>query len=387
MRQVRWRGSNIECIFLSKTKGDVMKGLIKIVCAAVFFVSVSNAFAGSKAGGKSHSPATIEHLFADLQGTFAIGHRGFGSNLGENPDKPIENTIASVVAAYESGVSIVEVDVAITADGKAVVMHDDYLEDLTCVNALSYETLHELRPEVPTLKALLKTAKRYARNYNASGYYAKRHLKKQQKKLQRNELLQGLVIIEIKTPSPLCDATDSTANTLAESVIKAVRRSRMEQQVIIESFSPAVLNEIANLAPELPRNLTMTALQFLSEAQIEAATGLPVTLIDKDAGYGLQWAEIGSFFRLPGYESIEQYLITAHLAGVTVIALDWVFLAQAEQLQPGAAAAIVGQAKQLGLVVHAYVADTAQQWQVLEEWGVDGIFVSDVPLGVGLQSR
>ena len=364
-----------------------MKGFIKVVSAALLFVSVSNAFAGSKAWVKSRSPATIDHLFADLQGNFAIGHRGFGSNLGENPDKPIENTIASVVAAYESGVSIVEVDVAITADGKAVVMHDDYLEDLTCVNALSYEALLEIRPEIPTLKSLLKTAKRYTRSYRASAYQAKRHLKQAEKKSQRHAFPQGLVIIEIKTPSPLCDAADSTANALAESVIKAVRQSRMQQQVIVESFSPAVLNEIANLAPELPRNLTMTALQFLNEAQIEAATGLPVTLIDKDAGYGLQWAEIGRFFRLPGYESIEQYLITAHLAGVTVVALDWVFLAQAEQIQPGAAAGIVAQAKQLGFVVHGYVADTEQQWRMLEMWGADGIFVSDVPLGVTLQTR
>lgn len=379
--------SSVLCTFLSEIKGSVMKNAVKLLCTALLLLSTFNALAGGKTWAGNHSAATVDDFLSDLQGTFAIGHRGFGSNLGENPDKPIENTIAAVVAAYESGVSIVEVDVSITADGKAVVMHDDYLADLTCVNALSYEELRTVRPEIPTLRALLKTAKPYARKYKGSHRQAKRQFKKTGGKLKGSDLAQGLVMIEIKTPSPLCDATDSTENALTHAVIKAVRQSRTHKQVIIESFSPAILNKIANVAPEIPLNLTMTALQFLSEAQIEAATGLPVVLIDKDAGYSLQWAETGPFYRLPGYESVEQYLVTAYFAGVSLIALDWAFLAQADQLQPGAAAALVAQAKQLGFVVTGYVADTEQQWQMFEMWGVEGIFTSNVPLGAALQTR
>jgi glycerophosphoryl diester phosphodiesterase len=131
----------------------------------------------------------------------------------------------------------------------------------------------------------------------------------------------------------------------------------------------------------------MSAVQFLSQGQVEGATGLPVTAIDKNVGLGLQWAEIGLFYRLPGYVSIEQYILTAHLLGVKVVALDQVYLAQAEQIIPGSAAAIVAQLQMMGITVTGYTVDQDEQWLFLESLGVDGIFTNDIPRGVSLQKR
>eukprot|EP00957_Ditylum_brightwellii_P031303 2372888-Ditylum_brightwellii.AAC.1 len=57
----------------------------------------------------------------------AIAHRSYGANLGELPDQPIENTIEAIKAGFNAGAYMAEIDVVVTADGKAVVYHDDYL--------------------------------------------------------------------------------------------------------------------------------------------------------------------------------------------------------------------------------------------------------------------
>jgi len=58
--------------------------------------------------------------------------------------------------------------------------------------------------------------------------------------------------------------------------------------------------------------LDITGLQLLTPAQVERVTGLPVTIMtNKKNSLGLQWAEIGQVFRLPGYSSPQQFLATA----------------------------------------------------------------------------
>ena len=78
----------------------------------------------------------IEDLFR-VEPTFAIGHRGSGANLGEDPDRPIENTRASVRDAFPDGVTVVEVDVQITAELTVVAWPDDFLPDLLGVMAFT----------------------------------------------------------------------------------------------------------------------------------------------------------------------------------------------------------------------------------------------------------
>jgi len=52
---------------------------------------------------------------------YTIGHRGSGRTREQDivRDIPTENTIDSVVGAFEAGIRVVEVDVVVTANGDA----------------------------------------------------------------------------------------------------------------------------------------------------------------------------------------------------------------------------------------------------------------------------
>ena len=294
---------------------------------------------------------------------YAIGHRGFGANLGEDPDRPIENTAESVRLAYRSGIRIAEVDVQVTVDGHAVVFHDDYLPDFTCINSLTYGELVAINPNIPKLRHVLNVARSFTR---------------------RGDTPQGLISLEIKSPAPLCDPLDQTELALVQAVVHEVRHARLDDQVILESFSPAILLIAAQVAPELPRALATSMLQFLTVEEVEFFTGLPVTLIDKNVGLGLQWAEIGPIFRLPAYSSVEQYIGVALAVGARAVDLDLTLLGQ----DPASGAALVSLLKNLGFSVWSFTVtiDAPGAWGFLESLGVDGIFIDDIPLGVSLQA-
>ncbi|WP_455208398.1 glycerophosphodiester phosphodiesterase [Kaarinaea lacus] len=338
---------------------------IWVTTCAVLLLLSNAAFAGSDRQARW----TIDDLLADQPRPFVIGHRGYGENLGENPDIPIENTVASVRRAFKEGVSIVEVDVVMTADHKAVALHDDFLSDLTCVNTLTFGELKKRLPYVPTLKQVLNIAKQFS----------------QRNPVKKNDRISGLVNIEVKTPAPLCDPDDTTEAPLVAAVLHAVEKTRSQQQVIIEAFSPAITAMFAAEAPDIKRNFSINLLQLLSPEQVEAITGLPVTLIDKNAGFGLQWAETGVFFRLPGYSSIEEYINVAYATGATLVTLDKLIPFQAEVTQPGSAALLIGQLHALGFNVTTYTVDTEAEWMFMSTIGIDAIYTNNIPMGLSLE--
>jgi glycerophosphoryl diester phosphodiesterase len=183
---------------------------------------------------------------------------------------------------------MVEVDVQLTKDGRAVVFHDDVLADGTCINTL---TLRELRTagseRIPKLKKFLKRACLFT---------------------FRQDGPLGIIDIEIKVSLPNCDPDNVFDSMLVDAVVFNVRQADMIDQALIESFSPPVVALIAETAPEIARGLSvLSVVQFLTSKQIEDATGLEAILIDKIAGFGLQWAEISGLFCLPGYDSMEQF--------------------------------------------------------------------------------
>lgn len=341
-----------------------VKNIIPNVVAVSAALVMTLTFA-SAASAKGHSRWQVADVVGGDTKPFAIGHRGFGINLGEDPERPIENTVEAVRAGFRNNISMVEVDVQLTKDGRAVVFHDDVIASTTCINAL---TLHELQwaaPQIPTLKKVLLTALPFTHRRNGPS---------------------GIVDIEIKAPSPQCDPNDEYDSLLVAAVVSDVEQTNMTNQVLIESFSPAVVLMAAVSAPEIARVLSVSVLQFLSPEQIEAATGLEVNLIDKDAGFGLQWANIGGLFRLPGYASVGQFLGTAWLTGSTAVALDIVFLQLTEQSDPGSGGSLVGYIQSFGLSVWSFTVTDEASWLFLSSLGIDGIFIDNVPLGVALQS-
>lgn len=318
---------------------------------------------GPRLGEPARRVATVDDLLNLEVRPFAIAHRGFGENLGKDTSRPIENTLRAVRAGFKAGVSVVEVDVQLTKDGQVAVFHDDFLPDSTCLNQLTLAELHHRLPEIPTLQAVLKQA----RHFNHRG------------------VLSGLVIVELKAAAPLCDPYDTQEHAIVSAVTKVIRHTKMTDRVMLASFSPALLYLAANEAPEVTRILSISGLQFLTAPEIEdqlcpGSLCFPVTLIDKTLDLGLQWAEIGPIFRLPGYQSITELLSTAVVTGARVVEADLFFLS-------GAGAPFVDLLHGFGLKALGFTANNAAEWLFLESLGVDGIYTNDVPLGVENQAQ
>jgi glycerophosphoryl diester phosphodiesterase len=323
----------------------------------LLFGVLSLLILGPRPGEPARRVATVEDLLNLEVRPSAIAHRGFGENLGEDPLRPIENTLRAVRAGFKAGVSVVEVDVQLTSDGQVAVFHDDFLPDFTCVNQLTLAELQDRLPEVPTLLAVLNEA----RSFNDPG------------------VLSGLVIVELKSAAPLCDPGDIQEQAFVSAVTGVIRHVRMTDQVMLTSFSPALLYLAASEAPEVTRILSISGLQFLTALEIETLLGLPVTLIDKNPDFGLQWAEIGPLFRLPGYRSVAEVLSTAAVTGVRVVEADLFFLSTA-------GAPFVDLLHGFGLKVLGFTANEATEWFFLQSLGVDGIYTNNVPFGVENQA-
>jgi hypothetical protein len=138
------------------------------------------------------------------------------------------------------------------------------------------------------------------------------------------------------------------------------------------------------LAPGIPRSLDIDGLQLLTPAQIQAITGLPVTIINKKISLGLTWAEIGPVFRLPGYASPLQFLMKAIAIQAHIVGGEMDFFGPAEQQHPGSGAAFVRAAHSLGLRVFSDPANTPADWNFFASLGIDAIY-STIPMGVNLQ--
>jgi glycerophosphoryl diester phosphodiesterase len=331
------------------------KGIAQVLLATLAFLNLGVEAAAS---ALRTLPATVAILLNLDVRPFAIAHRGFGDNRGEDPARPIENTIRAVRAGYMAGASVVEVDVQLTSDGEVVVYHDDFLPDLTCLNRLTLSELQERLPHVPSLQAVLQQARKFN---DTSGP------------------MSGLLIVEMKAAAPLCDPRDTQERVMVSAVTRVIRRMRMTEQVMLTSFSPALLSLARDEAPEIARVLAVSGLQFLAPKEIEAQLGLPVRLVDKDIDVGLQWAEIGAIFRLPGYRSVKQLLATAVATRVRVVEADL-------DLLGARGTHLVKALHAQGLKAFGFTATTPEEWFFLESLGLDGIYTNDVPFGVRHQA-
>jgi glycerophosphoryl diester phosphodiesterase len=313
---------------------------------------------------KDHRHSTAEDFLRLDVRPIAIGHHGIGPNTGENPALPIENTVDSVRLAYNLGARVVEVDVQLTQDGRLAVFHDDFLRDFTCIHSLTLDQLKQRLPFVPELRQVINVAREFN---NRAG-----------------DNLGGILIVELKAFSPHCDPADEFEQALVSAAVDEVNKANMDDRIIFDSFSPALLYLAAQAAPEIPRELDLDGLQLLSPAQIHAITGLPVTIINKKISLGLTWADIGPVFRLPGYASPQQFLATAMAVQARIVGGEMDFFGPAEQQQPGSGAGFVAAAHSLGLRVFADPANTEADWNFFASLGVDAIY-STIPMGVNLQ--
>jgi len=335
------------------------------VVALALSLSGAIAMAADEPDGDSDRKRSTAEDFLQLNvRPIAIGHHGVGPNTGQDPSLPIENTVDSVRLAYNLGARVVEVDVQLTQDGRLAVFHDDYLSDFTCIHSLTLDQLQQRLPYVPELRQVIDVAREFN---NRSG-----------------DDLGGILIVELKAFSPHCDPADQFEQPLVSAVVSEVRKTKMTDRVIFDTFSPALLYLAAQAAPGIPRELDISGLQLLTPAEIEAITGLPVTIIKKNISLGLTWAQIGEVYRLPGYASPQQFLATGMALQVRIVGGEMDFLGPAEQQQPGSGAAFVSAAHSLGLRAFADPANTPADWNFFASLGVDAIY-STIPMGVQLQ--
>jgi glycerophosphoryl diester phosphodiesterase len=294
-----------------------------------------------------------------------IGHEGAGENFGSDPTKPINDTIASVALAYAQGASVVEVDAELTKDGQVVAYHDfDFLPDNTCINSYTLGQLQAKVPYIPTLDSVLRVARFF--NHNSP-------------------TLSGIMVVEMKTRSPLCDPDDVEERPFVSAIVNVIHQTRMDAAVILDGFSPALDYLAQQMAPSIPRELDLDLLQLLTPAQVTAATGLTVTPIQKQLNLGLQWADVGPIYRLPGYSSVQQFFQTAVVVGASIIDGEQDFIATSEQQQPGSVAQFVGAAHALGFKAYADPAKNVQQFGYYASFGFDGAYCDDIPASLALQ--
>lgn len=325
------------------------------VAAAIVLLAVAPDAA--RAAPARALDASADLLLALDVRPFAIAHRGFGENLGEDRSRPIENTVAAVERGFEAGASVVEIDVQLTRDGRVAAFHDDFLPDLTCLNQLTLAELQARLPHVPSLEDVLDTARRFNRLHP----------------------LRGIMIIELKAAAPLCDPEDRQERAIVSAATHVIRHMRMTRQVLLTSFSPALLFLAQRHAPDIDRILAVSGLQFLTREQLEATFGEPVIRIDKKLDLGLQWAEVGEVFRLPGYRSFAELVRAAALTGARVVEADLLVL-------HSAGAPLVQTLHAAGLTVFGFTANSTNDWDFLESLGADGIYTNDVPMGVERQA-
>ena len=174
----------------------------------------------------------LDHRFPDDAFPVVVAHRGASSA------RP-ENTLASFEEALRLGARIVELDVRLTRDGVAVVMHDAMVDRTTdgtgAVHELASSEIASLNagatraPErVPTLGEVLDLV---------SG--------------------RGAVALEIKN-LPGEPGFEPWGERIVEAIHLELVRSAFEGPVLVVSFNPASIGASKAIAPTVPTGFLTT---------------------------------------------------------------------------------------------------------------------------------
>ena len=174
--------------------------------------------------------------------TTPLAHRGYHNRAEHRP----ENAIAAFSAAIAAGYGI-ELDVQLSADGQAMVFHDDHLDRMTeakgpiiahSAAALGRMLLRDSAGTIPTLPQVLA-------------------------------LVGGRVPLLIEIKDRLASMLP-TSGRLEQATAAAL--SRYHGPVAVMSFNPHSMAEMARLAPGIPRGLTTGSWDPQENAPLPAAT-------------------------------------------------------------------------------------------------------------------
>jgi glycerophosphoryl diester phosphodiesterase len=207
-----------------------------------------------------------------------VAHRGASSS---HP----ENTLQAFVAAADVGADFIELDVRLTADDVAIVLHDfdvsrttngaGLVHEMTLTQVKSLDASGErgLGLEVPTFEEVLRE-------------------------------LSGRVGIDVEIKNlPGEPAFDSPNESIATECVRLIEASGFEGPLIISSFNWLPIERVQQIAPDVPTG-------FITSALIDPWAAL---VYARSRGHDLILPQAPAIF-----ESGPSFVEAAHEAGVRV---------------------------------------------------------------------
>ena len=285
----------------------------------------------------------LSGLAFDLQ-----GHRGTRGNAPEN-------TLPAFERALEIGVTTLELDIGITADGVVVISHDPYLNP-----AITRDDSGQWLPGAkgPLIKSLTMAQLQayYLGRINPDTPYAKTFSTQQPRDGTRIPTLQSLfdrvkalgasnVRFNIETKiDPAQPENTVGPEAMTRALLKVVRDAGMTPRVAIQSFDWRTLRLVQQMEPAIPT------------VYLTIQTANSDNLRDGDWTAGLKFADHGS---APGMVKAAGGKVWSPNGGAVTEAL-------------------VKEAQALGLQVIPWTINNPADMERLIGWKVDGI-ITDYP--------
>lgn len=211
-------------------------GVLGVLCLAIaFFAASPGSVSARELLGDVRSPG---------EAAFVAAHRG---------DRSVapENTLPAVQAAIDGAFDHVEVDVALTADGHPVLLHDDTLERTTNgTGPLAAHTLAQVRA------------------LDAGSWYAPQY-----EGLQVPTLDEFFALLASSAKRGLVELKGTWNPEAAQVFAAAVSSHGLSDRVAVASFDARTLALVQAAAPQVPR---MAILRVLPQDTVAAARSLGV---------------------------------------------------------------------------------------------------------------
>jgi glycerophosphoryl diester phosphodiesterase len=285
----------------------------------------------------------LPSLALDLQ-----GHRG---TRGHAP----ENTLPAFERALQIGVTTLELDVGVTADGVVVIAHDPYLNPAFTRDAAGQWLQGARGPLIKTLThaqlqaydvGRINPDTPYAKTFNLQQPHDGTRIPTLAALFDRVKTLRADTLrFNIETKVNPSRPEDTVApDVMTRALLKVVRDAGMTQRVAIQSFDWRTLRLVQQLAPSIPTMYLTVQTSNNDNLQTGEWTA------------GLMFADHGSAPKM------------VKASGGTV----W---------SPNASAvteSLVKEAQSLGLKVIPWTINNPADMERLIGWGVDGI-ITDYP--------
>ncbi|MCK9793775.1 glycerophosphodiester phosphodiesterase [Isoptericola sp. 4D.3] len=245
---------------------------VALVSAVLMTAGAAPALAGQN--GQGPRPGHGDPRAFDLQ-----AHRG-------GVAMTVENTLPAFANALELGVSTLELDVQITADGYAVVTHDRDLSPAKCVDTAPAFPGDPEFPYVPGRAYVKDLTLAQVRTVDCGSLRQPQFPGQELHPGERIPLLSevfGLVndyrarqvTLNVETKVE-AGAPEQTAprEQFVQVVAREVRRARLVDQVTVQSFDWGSLMRMREVEPRLPVVALTNGQQFLQQGQAGASPWL-----------------------------------------------------------------------------------------------------------------